>query len=102
MARPVLYLQVRPGRAPTKFIRYHNAEIRIGLQERERPKAEEMLATCDERRRTVKSRRHRYPTGHIYFFSCPDERSYEAGPASVVVVDYLRPTIGRHDEAEQG
>ncbi|GJD92949.1 GIY-YIG nuclease family protein [Methylobacterium iners] len=35
-----------------------------------------MLAAYDETRKRVKRRRHRYPNGHIYFISRPDDLSY--------------------------
>ncbi|WP_091774781.1 GIY-YIG nuclease family protein [Methylobacterium sp. UNC378MF] len=58
------------------MIRYRDTVVSTGCAEHELAKAEEMLAAFDETRRRVKRRRHRYPTGHIYFISRPDDPSY--------------------------
>lgn len=73
---PRLYLRRYTKSAPRWVIRHTGAEVSTGCAEGERAKAEEMLAAYDETRRRVKRRRHRYPTGHIYFISRPDDPTY--------------------------
>ncbi|MEE7491065.1 hypothetical protein MOTC310_11585 [Methylobacterium oryzae] len=73
---PRLYLRSSPRSAARWVIRYRDTVVSTGCAEDERGKAEEMLAAFDETRRRVKRRRHRYPTGHIYFISRPDDPTY--------------------------